>query len=70
MKYLGEREGFEAVEIDDLMQEFKPHSFNKLPTTVAVLDSEMTDLAKLVDENSASDPGRLNKFLQKIKEKK
>jgi hypothetical protein len=50
MAYIGQQEGFDAVEIDDLMRDFKPHSFNKLPTTVVVLDSEMSSQAKLADE--------------------
>ncbi len=50
MGYLGKQEGFEAVEIDDLMREFKPYCFDKLPTTVAILDSEMIHLAKLADK--------------------
>ena len=62
MEYLGDQEGFEAVEIDDLMREFKPHTFSKLPTTVVILDSEMTHLAKLADKEPESDPGRLKKF--------
>jgi hypothetical protein len=62
MEYLGEQEGFEAVDIDDLMQEFKPHTFNKLPTTVVTLDSEMTRLANLADKEPESAPGRLKKF--------
>jgi hypothetical protein len=65
VEYLGRQEGFETVEIDDLMREFKPHSFNKLPTTVVTLDSEMTRLAKLTDKNSESDPGRLKNFSKK-----
>jgi hypothetical protein len=69
MEYLGEQEDFDAVDIDDLMREFKPHSFNKLPTTVVILDSEMTHLAKLADKNSESDPGRLKKVWNKIKKK-
>ena len=67
MKYLGEQKGFDAFEIDDLMREFKPHSFNKLPSTVAVLDSEMTHLARLADNDLQSEPGQLKKFWQKIK---
>ena len=65
MEYLGEQEGFEAIEINDLMREFKPHSFYKLPTTVVILNSEMTHLAKLADKSSESDPGRLKKFGKK-----
>jgi hypothetical protein len=69
MEYIGEQKGFGAVEIDDLMREFKPYSFNKLPTTVAVLDSEMTYLARLADEESNSDTGRFKSLWQIIKKK-
>jgi len=58
MEYFGEQEGSEAVDIDGLMQKFKPHTFSKLPTTVAILDSEMINLAKLADNKPESDPGR------------
>ena len=66
MKFLGEQKGFDAFEINGLMREFKPHSFNKLPTTVAVLDSEMTYLSRLADSDLKSEPGRLKKVWQKI----
>ena len=62
MEYLGEQEGFEAVGINGLMREFKPQSFNKLPTTVVTLDSEMTRLAQFADKDSESDSGRCKKF--------
>lgn len=54
MVYLGEQEGFDTIEVEDLMKKFKPDSFKKLPTTVTILDSEMTDLARLTDEESGS----------------
>jgi len=41
MSFLGSREGFSYVDIENLMREFKPESFHKLPTTVAVLDPEL-----------------------------
>jgi hypothetical protein len=69
MEYLGGQKGFGAVEIDDLMREFKPHSFNKLPTTVTILDSEMTYLARLADEKSNSEIRRFKRLLQNIKKK-
>ncbi|MEJ2164793.1 MAG: hypothetical protein P8X90_04630 [Desulfobacterales bacterium] len=69
LEYLGDHHGIESVEIDDLMREFKPHTVNKLPTTVAILDSEMTRLAKLADKKTGSEPGRLTKLWQKIKKK-
>jgi hypothetical protein len=55
MEHLGGQEGFEAVEIDDLIGELKPHTFSKLPTTVAILYFEMINLAKLADSRPESD---------------
>lgn len=58
MEYFGEQEGFDAVEIDDLMQEFKSHTFSKLPTTAAILDPEMINLVKLADSEPETEAGR------------
>ena len=55
MKYFGTDE---AIEIDGLMREFRPHTFNKLPTTVAILDTEMSHLAKLADSRPESEADR------------
>ncbi len=46
MSYFGRQEGFSYIDIDQLMKEFKPDSFNKLPTIVPILDSEMSRLAR------------------------
>jgi hypothetical protein len=70
IEYLGQQEGFDAIEVEDLIQEFKPDSFNKLPTTVAILDSEMTDLARLADEESDCDSGHLKRSWERIRKKK
>ena len=48
MSYLGEQEGFSFKDIEDLMRKFKPHSFHKLPTTVAILDPELSKAARFL----------------------
>ena len=67
MRHLRKLQGFDAIEVDNLMREFKPHCFNKLPTTVAILDSEMSHLARLADDKSSADTGSLKRLWQKIK---
>ncbi len=52
ISYHREQEGFSSVHIDDLMMEFKPDSFDKLPGVVSILDSEMTELARSGKEES------------------
>jgi len=46
MSYFGRQEGFSYIDIDQLMTEFKPESFNKLPAIVPIFDSEMSRLAR------------------------
>ncbi len=46
MSHFGRQEGFSYIDIDQLMTEFKPESFNKLPTIVPILDSEISRLAR------------------------
>ncbi|MBW2000493.1 MAG: hypothetical protein JRJ29_21365 [Deltaproteobacteria bacterium] len=50
--YYGDQEGFSPRNIEDLMMEFKPNSFDKLPGTVTVLDSEMARLARSAKEET------------------
>ncbi len=69
MAYLGLKMGFEAVEIDALMREFKPDSFDKLPATIVVLDSEISSLAKLAAEKPVSAVGGMKRIWGKIKKK-
>jgi hypothetical protein len=67
MEYMGKQHDFESVDIEDLMREFKPQTFNKLPTTVAILHSEMTELAQMADKELQSESDRLKKMWKKIK---
>ena len=52
ISYYREQEGFSSVHIDDLMMEFKPDSFDKLPGVVSILNYEMTELARSGKEES------------------
>jgi len=57
--YYRDQEGFFSDQIEDLMMEFKPDSFDKLPGIVAVLDGEMVRLARSAKEESGSVVSRL-----------
>ena len=46
MDYYGEQEGFEASDIEGLMRQFKPGSYEKIPGIVVIMDQEITN-AKL-----------------------
>lgn len=50
ISYYRDQEGFFSDQIDDLMMEFKPETFDKLPGIVAVLDSEMSRLSRMAKE--------------------
>ena len=50
ISYYRDREGFFSDQIDDLMMEFKPKAFDKLPGIVAVLDSGMSRLYRMAKE--------------------
>lgn len=50
--YYRDQEGFFSDQIDDLMREFKPHSFDKIPGVVTILDTEMARLARSAKEES------------------
>jgi len=52
--YYGDQEGFSSRRIDDLILEFKPQSFNKLPGILAILDSELARLSKKPLKKQAS----------------
>lgn len=45
--YYAEREGFKAGGIEDLMMQFKPESYDKLPSIVVVMDPEIATAGKL-----------------------
>jgi len=46
ISYYGNQEGFFSSRIDDLMLEFKPDTFDKLPGIVVILDNEAANLSK------------------------
>ncbi len=50
ISYYKDQEGFFSDQIDDLMMEFKPKTFDKLPGIVTVLDSEMSRLSRMTKE--------------------
>ena len=50
IRYVLNWEDFSADMIDDLMRRYKPETFDKLPSHVAVLDSEMVRLAQSGEE--------------------
>ncbi|MBW2613400.1 MAG: hypothetical protein JRE12_13725 [Deltaproteobacteria bacterium] len=41
--YYAQQEGFTADDLEDLMQAFKPESYDKLPSIVVVLDKEIAN---------------------------
>lgn len=51
--------------IDDLMREFKPDSFKKLPGIVSILDAEMARLARSAKEETGSAVSRFKNFFKK-----
>lgn len=51
MAHCLDREGLSADSIDDLMMEFKPYSFDKVPGIVTIFDAEMGRLARLAEES-------------------
>ena len=52
---------FDAIieNVDDLMRVFKPKTFDKLPGTVVVLDSEITRIASQETEKPKGITGQL-----------
>ncbi|MEA1946351.1 MAG: hypothetical protein U9N83_03495, partial [Thermodesulfobacteriota bacterium] len=50
ISYYRDQESCFSDHIDDLMMEFKPETFDKLPGIVAVLDSEMSRLSRMAKE--------------------
>lgn len=48
--YYRDQKGFLSDHIEDLMMEFKPGSFDKLPGVVTVLDTEMVRLGRSAEE--------------------
>lgn len=60
--YYRDRCGFFSSDIEDLMQEFKPWTFEKLPGIVSILDAEMARIAKTSDQQTSSTLGRIKKW--------
>jgi len=58
MGYYLDSEGISADQIDGVMREFKPWTFEKLPTTVAILDSEMVRLSRMARDKEAEQESR------------
>ncbi|MFO7970380.1 MAG: hypothetical protein R6U40_01365 [Desulfobacterales bacterium] len=54
ISYYGDQKGFSSRRIDDLMLEFKPQTFNKLPGIAAILDNELASLSKKPLKKGAS----------------
>ena len=48
--YYRDQEGFLSGHIEDLMMEFKPGSFDKVPGIVTVLDTEIVKLGRSAEE--------------------
>ena len=65
MAYYLDQEGFPSIQIDDLMREFKPDSFNKLPGIVTILDAEMSKLARSAKEEPSSVASHLKNIFKR-----
>jgi len=65
IEYYRAQEGFVSSNIDDLMWEFKPATFDKLAGIVTVLDSDMVRLAKNPEQESSSRIDRIRKWFKR-----
>jgi len=65
IEYYRDREGFVSSDIEDLMWEFKPGTFDKLPGIVTVLDADMARLAKTAEQESSSSISRIRKWFKR-----
>ena len=65
MAYYLDQEGFSSSQIDDLMMEFKPDSFHKLPGIVTILDAEMAKLARSAKKEPSSAVSRFKNLFKK-----
>jgi len=65
IKYFQDRHGVHSMDMEDLMGEFKPWSFRKVPGTLAILDSEIVRLAGKPDQDPPSMLSRLKKCFGK-----
>jgi len=64
ISYYGDQEGFSWRRIDDLMLEFKPQTFNKLPGIIAILDNELANSSKKPLKKQASVMGRFKSLFK------
>jgi len=62
--YYGNQEGFLSRRIDDLMLEFKPDSFDKLPGIISILDNEAANFSKKPLKKEASTLDRFKRFFK------
>jgi len=65
MTYYQNQKDLSSSRIDDLMREFKPDSFKKLPGIVSILDAEMARLARSAKEETGSAVSRFKNFFKK-----
>jgi hypothetical protein len=65
MAYYLDQEDFSSSQIDDLIMEYKPESFNKLPGIVTILDAEMARLARSAKEEPSSVVSRFKNFFKR-----
>ena len=63
--YYKDMEGFSSENIDDLLMEFKPETFEKIPRVVAIPDSEMAELARSVKQEPNTPITRLKDLFKK-----
>jgi len=64
ISYYGNQEGFLSNRIDDLMLEFKPGTFDKLPGIIAILDKEAANLSKKPLKKEESMLGRFKRLFK------
>ena len=64
ISYYGNQEEFLSCRIDDLMLEFKPDTFDKLPGIVVILDNEAANLSKKPLKKEASKLDRFKRFFK------
>jgi hypothetical protein len=65
LAYYLDQEVFSSSQINDLMREFKPESFNKLPGIVTILDAEMAKLARSAKKEPSSAVSRFKNLFKK-----
>lgn len=64
ISYYRNQEGFLSGDIDELMVEFKPHTLDKLPGIVVLLDEETANLSKKPREKASSMLGRFKRIFK------